>query len=178
MSKNNKRFYETTKIPKILIPLAKEMWKYKNEKEAYHAFSVDMMRGRYWYITNSPNFSIKKIASTNYSTTSAESIDTKIGLMITAVLDTWLQQFPDKQYVAEIDLSRAMPKEDYIIVNRSSKQKILVKNLNAISVIKIYTRKEALKEFYKYNKALEYHLPNKEIFSIFYHIVTNTFTCI
>jgi len=137
------------KIPKSLESLAMDAKKYDKFEDFLRAYAVEGMHGRYWHITKDSNFSIKEVSPRDLSTL-AFGDDSYIGLMVTANPRHWRDIFKERKYVAEIDLSGAIPDKDYNIVNRGFGNEVFITNLKAVKVKKVYPIKEGMKEYSRY----------------------------
>ena len=143
---------QRVKIPTSLKPLAKEARKYDNFDEFSSDYSIDLIRGRYWHITDNPNFSIRKVAPRDLSSMAMGG--TTPGLMVSYTPEVWRVYFPDRKYAAEIDLSRAYKNKDFTIVNRGFGHEIFIHNLDKVSVIKIIPIQRAIREGDRYNRII------------------------
>lgn len=141
-------------IPKILLPLVAEARKYPTPQEFSHAFSLDIMHGRYYHITHDQNFTIKEIAPMDASSMVGQSMD--VGLMVSSTPHCWKDGYCSKRgYIAEIDLSRAKPEIDYTIVNRGFGQEIFIHNLKSVTVKNVLPIKKGMVEVNRYHRAIE-----------------------
>jgi len=132
-------------------PLVAEAKKYATAKEFCHAFSIDNMHGRYWHITDKPDFSIKRLSPRDLSTLAGGGTG-ELGLMVSSNPEHWQDVFPSRRHIAEIDLSKAKPDKDYNIVRRGFGHEVFVKNLDAVSVKKVYPIKKGMAEYRRYFK--------------------------
>ena len=149
------------KIPKILEPLAEEARKYKTPEEFARAFSIYNMHGRYWHITDDPNFTIKNISPRDLSTMGTGR-GARVGLMVTSNPEWWSEHFPERKYIAEIDMSKAIPDKDYKLVDRGFGHEIFIHNLNSVKVKRVYPLKSGLQAYRRYFDALSKYLTCKE----------------
>jgi len=143
-------------IPKELQPLAKEAKKYKSAAEFSKAWSIDGMRGRYWHITDDINFQPKKGVAPSGEIGQPQKIvgakDPTAGLIVSSDPANWLPFARDRKYMAEIDLSKALPDKDYTIVNRGFGQEVFVKNIDKISVKSVKPINQAMAEVKEWKK--------------------------
>lgn len=149
-------------VPNILLPLVAEARKYKTPEEFSHAFSIDIMHGRYWHITKDADFTIKATAPRDMSTM-ASGIGGVVGLMVSCDPEIWHEGYAGTRgFIAEIDLSHAMPDKDFHVVNRGFGHEIFVTNLKAASVKRVYPVKEGLVEQRRYFRTLQHTLNCEE----------------
>jgi len=132
-----------TEIPKVLSPLIDEGQKYDNFQSFEIAYLAKGMSGRYWHITGDRDFTIKKITPTDYAASPMTGID-ESALQVSNDPHNWIEQLPDRGYIAEIDLSKAKPNRDYAITNRGFGHEIYITNLDSVSVKRTVTLKSGL----------------------------------
>jgi len=166
----------TKQYPKELDPLAKEAIKYDSFEEFRKAFLWDLNHGKWWHVTNDPNFTIKKgITPTDYSSMAVGPIsDEKPGLMITGDLEAEAVNMPDRKYAAELDLSEVPPK--YINqVNRGFGNEVSLPEevLDKVKVIRVLPKEQALKEEEKYQDILGKYIYSDETLHDFYNYAIN-----
>jgi len=134
-------------------PLAQEARKYKSAEEFSKAWDIDGMRGRYWHITDSPNFKISKDISPKDATSIGMGQKGGEGLIVSSVPSQWLPYARNRKYISEIDLSKAKPNVDYTIVNRGFGQEVFIKNLDAVSVKSTKPIKQGMADVRNWEKA-------------------------
>ena len=163
------RISELQKTTKHVKPLAQEARKYKSAEEFSKAWDIDGMRGRYWHITDSPNFKISKDISPKDATSIGMGQKGGEGLIVSSVPSQWLPYARNRKYISEIDLSKAKPNVDYTIVNRGFGQEVFIKNLDAVSVKSTKPIKQGMADVRNWEKA---GFKNKEEAIDFYTQVT------
>jgi len=151
--------YILTQATKGVEPLAQEARKYKSAEEFSKAWDIDGMRGRYWHITDSPNFKISKDISPKDATSIGMGQKGGEGLIVSSVPSQWLPYARNRKYISEIDLSKAKPNVDYTIVNRGFGQEVFIKNLDAVSVKSTKPIKQGMADVRNWEKA---EFKNKE----------------
>jgi len=149
-----------------LKPLAMEAIKYSEFAEFSDDYSFNLMRGRYWHITDNPQFSIEAISPSDLSSMAGHYVSPP-GLMVSYTPELWYEYFPRRKYAAEIDLSRAYKNKDFTIVNRGFGHEIFVHNLDSISVVKVTPIENAIRTSHQYNKRIP---QSKEELRIFWEV--------
>ncbi len=155
------------KIPSKLRPLAEEAMKYDTYDEFETAFLRQIKHGRYYHVTDNPNFTIDPLTGPrDMSSMAGQAIPEKGKLMTTSDLDYWAEEYKGtRQFVAIIDMSQ-VPKEKYWQVNRGFGNEFWVDDPSMAKVIKVVPMKEA-----KVDARLHYNaLPrSKEELKAFYN---------
>lgn len=143
------------KIPSELEPLAQEARKYDDFKEFSDDYSFNLMRGRYWHITDDPNLKLKKeYAPRDLSSMSVSFTGMEPGLMVSYTPEVWSEYFPNRQYAVEVRFPEAVKSEGYTIVNRGFGHEIFIRHLDKVKIGKIIPLKQAIKESDEYNKII------------------------
>ena len=140
--------------------LADEARKYPTAEDFCNAFSYDVMRGRYWHITDDPEFEIKDISPRDLSTASAGG--GSHGLMVTSTPEVWRPTFSRREFMAEIDMSAAVPKNDYTIVNRGFGHEVFVHNLDTVSVKNVKPIAVGMRDAAAHHRRMRDRIPSKE----------------
>jgi len=146
-----RRVHVRCAIPRRLESLAAEACKYDSFEDFSRAFSFGLMRGQYWHVTDDPNFSIRRIAPRDLSSLS-HGEGGEVGLMVSYTPELWASYFPNRRFAAEIDLSRAVPGRDYVLVNRGFGHEVFVKNLDAVRVKRVVPVSTAIRASRYYNE--------------------------
>lgn len=142
-------------IPAELEPLVAEARKYTDFKDFSYYYSQKIMRGRYWHITDDPRFVIRKdISPRDLSTLASPYQAGEPGLMVTSALEHWTETLEGRQWVAEIDLSRAIRDKDFTIVERGFGHEIMIRNLDAVSVKNVVPLDEAMRESARWDEII------------------------
>jgi len=158
-----------TKISTELQPLAQEAIKYDTFEDFQTAFLREIKHGRYYHVTDNPNFTISpELGPRDMSSMAGEAIPEKGKLMITSDLDYWAEEYKGtRQYVAIIDVSQ-VPKEKYWQVNRGFGNEFWVDDPSMAKVIKVVPMKQAKADARLHHKALP---GSKEELEAFYNQV-------
>lgn len=143
---------ENKDISKSLKPLGFEVCKYDDFEKYSGQYSWNLMRGRYWHITDDPNFTIKNIVPRDLS--SMGSGGGPPGLMVSYTPSLWHSMFEKRKYAAEIDLSKAIEGRDFTNVNRGFGHEIFINNLGTVSVKRVTTVKNAVRAENEYNRKI------------------------
>lgn len=165
------------KISSKLQPLAAEAAKYDKFDDFEKAFSHEIRHGRYYHVTDNPNFKIDpSTGPQDASSMAGKPVPAKGKLMITSDLDNWAAEYKGKrQYVAIIDMGE-VPKEKYWQVNRGFGNEFWVDDPSRAKVIKVVpmtqakvdsrlhhkalpSSKEKLKDFYEKAKPAKAEIP-------------------
>jgi hypothetical protein len=149
-----------------LQPLEAEALKYDNFEDFKTAYQNDIKHGRYWHVTDKPDFDIDLEYAPRDMSSLSNGSGSNPGLMLTSHLGHWLYHYPNRQYVAEIDMSQ-VPSSEYRQVNRGFGNEFWVtpKGAALAKVVKIYDRAGASKADSKYFKKLPQNREQlKEIF--------------
>jgi hypothetical protein len=161
---------EVTKIPKILQGLAAEARKYKTFDEFQNAFLGQIKHGRYYHVTDNPDFTIDPHKGPRDMSSMAIGNPTSIGkLMITSHLENWLPGYKERKYVAIIDMSE-VPEKEYWQVNRGFGNEFHVNNPDKAKVIKVLSRGAAMSDSNRYQSALESFIKGPDDLEEFYRL--------
>jgi hypothetical protein len=159
------------KIPRILRPLAGEAKKYTTFEEFEKAFLSDIKHGRYYHITDDPNFTIDLGKGPRDMSSLAMNHDPDKGkLMITSDLENWLSSYGERKYVAIIDM-KDVPKESYKQVKRGFGNEFIVFDPSKAKVLKVVSRSTAASDSRRYQKALESNIKSSDDLKEFYNKV-------
>jgi len=145
---------EVTKIPKILAGLAAEARKYNNIEDFQNAFLGQIKHGRYYHVTEDPNFTIDPLKGPRDRSSMASGEMAPGFLMITSHLENWLPGYANRKYVAIIDMSD-VPEDKYRQVNRGFGNEFWVSDPSKAKVIKVLSRSAAMSDSNRYQSALE-----------------------
>ena len=145
----------TGKIPATMQPLAQEAAKYDKFEDFEKAFSHEIKHGRYYHVTDNPNFKIdSSTGPQDASSMAGKPVPAKGKLMITSDLDNWAAEYKGKrQYVAIIDMSE-VPKGKYWQVNRGFGNEFWVDDPSKAKVIKVVPMSQAKVDSRLHHKAL------------------------
>lgn len=146
-------------IQELLKPLADEAKKYSDFKEFSHDYSLKCIRGKYYHLTEDPNFKLKKSYSPRDLSSLSAGYSGTPGLMITCDLELWSEYFPKRKYAVIVDMSKAIKGKDFIVVERGFGHEIFVHNLDIIKVGKPMTLREAIKDMREFDAVI----PNSEL---------------
>lgn len=143
------------KISSKLQPLAAEAAKYDKFDDFEKAFSHEIRHGRYYHVTDNPNFALDpSTGPKDASSMAGKPVPAKGKLMITSDLDNWAAEYKGKrQYVAIIDMSE-VPKEKYWQVNRGFGNEFWVDDPSKAKVIKVVPMSQAKVDSRLHHKAL------------------------
>lgn len=138
--------------PQSLAGLAAEALKSPTFDDFEHNFLGQIKHGTYWHITDNPNFTIDPLKGPRDMSSMATGEMTPGALMITSHLENWIPEYPNRKYVAEIDMS-AVDMSDYYQVKRGFGNEFYVKNPSKARVIRVIPVEQALKiDRYKHGK--------------------------
>lgn len=163
-------------IPLVLLPLIAEARKYKTFEEFSRAVSIHGINGRYWHITNNPNF---KILETTPANATMESTDLGPGLFVTSDPECWCDDYycSKREFAAEIDLARAIPHKDYSVgFSNAYCLENFISNLDVVSVKKVMPIKQVFAEAKTYEKAVEQFMTSERKAKIFWRKANATVT--
>lgn len=132
------------RIPKALEPLLAEARKHNTFEEFEKAFLGHITHGRYWHITDDPDFAIKNIAPRDLSSMASGS-GIATGLMVSVAPEYWAVYFPKRKFAAEIDMSNSILGKDYVDVNRGFGQEFFIHNLNSVKVKQVIPLQKAIR---------------------------------
>lgn len=141
-------------IPKTLQPLKDEALKYDDFKEFSGDYSWNLMRGKYWHITDNPNFELKKDYSPRDLSSMAGGYEGPPGLMVSYTPEVWREYFANRKYAVSVDLSKAQKNKDYTIVNRGFGHEIFISNLDKIEVSKPILIESAMRDQRRYQERI------------------------
>lgn len=126
-----------------LSGLRAEAAKYPTFEEFERAFLGDIKHGTYWHITDDPHFAIDPRRGPRDMSSMSTSHEPSAGrLMITSHLDYWLDEYPDRKWVALIDMSR-VPKTAYWQVKRGFGNEFWVEDPGQARVVRVMSRQAA-----------------------------------
>ena len=171
---------EVKPIPPELEPLAVEARKYKNAEEFEQAFSREIKYGKYWHVTENPNFKIDAELGPRDMSSMAMGDMEKGKLMITSDLKYWADYYKTgakeygakpRKYVAEIDMSK-VPDSAYKQVNRGFGNEFYVSDPAKANVSKVISIEQALKESEQFQKVLGKNIFDKKSLTDFYNQAT------
>jgi hypothetical protein len=145
------------KIPPSLRGLAAEALKYDTFEDFEHAYVGQIKHGRYWHVTDNPNFVIDpEKGPRDMSSMSMDNTGIDKGkLMITSDLPHWVSYYKQgknpRLYAAEIDMS-AVPQDQYLQVNRGFGNEFWVSDPSMARVVRVVPIKNALDIDRRYGK--------------------------
>jgi hypothetical protein len=157
--------------PQSLKGLAAEALKCDNFQEFEHNYLGEIKHGTYWHITDNPNFSIDPLKGPRDMSSMSVGNMTPGALMVTSHLENWIPEYPDRKYVAEIDLS-GVNKSDYYQVKRGFGNEFYIKNVSKVKVIRVIPIAQALRiDRYRHSKIPQ----NGESLELFFNSVKSQF---
>lgn len=164
-----KNSVDLSSIPLLLRPLAEEAIKYDTFDEFEKAFLIEIKHGRYYHVTDNPNFFIDPVKGPrDMSSMAAQSAPQKGKLMITSDLSLWADEYRGtRQFVAIIGMSR-VPKEYYWQVHRGFGNEIWVDDPSNAEVIKVVSVKQAKADASRHQRALEQTITGHDSLNEFY----------
>lgn len=156
-------------ISKELEPLAIEARKYKSAEEFKKAFLIDINHGKWYHVTDDPNFAIRKgIAPRDFSSM-AGGKGVEPGLMITGDLEAEAVQL-GRKFVAEIDVSDVPPKFIKQVGRGFGNEVFLPEEiLDKVNVKKVITAEEAVKDANRFQKVLDETITGEKQLIDFYN---------
>lgn len=160
------------KIPKDLEPLAQEARKYNSAPEFEKAFIHEIKHGKYYHVTDNPDFKIDPALGPRDMSSMARGQMTPGKLMTTSDLEHWADYYSNRKYVAVLDFSDVPPK-DYFQVNRGFGNEFFVNDPSKVKVEKVIPTAQALKEDRKIRKTLSKHIYSSESLADFYNKAVN-----
>jgi len=166
-STNDPRFLDFLKQfkPQSQAGLAAEALKSPSFEEFEHNFLGQIKHGTYWHITDNPNFTIDPLKGPRDMSSMSTGKMTPGALMITSHLENWIPEYPDRKWVAEIDMS-AVDMNDYSQVKRGFGNEFYVKNPSKARVVRVIPVAQALKiDRYRHNKIPQ----SSEVLETFYN---------
>ena len=157
--------------PDSLKGLAAEALKSSTFEEFERNYTIEIKHGTYWHITDNPNFNIDPKKGPRDMSSMATGTMTQGVLMVTSHLENWLPRYPNRKYVAEIDMS-GVDKEDYYQVGRGFGNEFYITNPSKARVIRVVTVQQALRiNRYKHSKIPQ----NQEALQDFYNRINQQF---
>ncbi len=161
----------TGEVLEGLRPLAEEAVKYDTFDEFEKAFLTQIKHGRYYHITDNPNFTIDpEKGPQDLSSMAMGEVDPG-KLMITSNPEEWIEFYGEaREYVAIIDMSR-VPKEKYLQVKRGFGNEFFVDDPSRAKVIKVVPVAEAIRDANFYQEALEETITGPPALEKFYNEV-------
>lgn len=163
-----------TSMPEVtegLRPLAEEAVKCDTFDEFETAFLRDIKHGRYYHITDNPNFRISPESGPRDMSSMAMGGVEKGKLMITSDPANWIEEYGEtRKYVAIIDMSQ-VPKDEYWQVNRGFGNEFFVNDPSRARVIKVVPVAEAEQDAEFYQEALEETITGSPALEEFYNKV-------
>lgn len=148
--------------------LAQEAKKHPTFESFKKAFLNDIHHGDYYHVTDNPNFKIDPNLGPRDMSSLAGGKMTKGAFMVTSDLPYWAEAYPERGYVAKIDLSKLSPQE-YSQVNRGMGNEMFINDPSKVGVTKVMTKEQALKEAQRLQKALDKTIPNEKALQDFYN---------
>lgn len=154
--------FDIYKLPPKLQPLAREARQYDTAEAFVKGFSLDIRRGLYYHITENPDFKITESMGPRdmSSMATGEMIPGK--LMVTSDLDYWLANYPNRKYVAIIDMSYT-PLKEYWQVNRGFGNELFVNDISKAVVLKVVTVEQAKRYDRDFRQTVHKYLGNREM---------------
>ncbi len=157
---------------KELEPLAQEALKYKTAEDFHKDFLFNIKQGRYWHITDDPNFSIDPLKGPHDMSSLADGTMDPGKLMVTSDPQHWAAEYDgSRKYIAEIDMSGVKP-SDYSQVNRGFGNEFYVNDPTNAKVLKVVPLEQGLADSDKYSMALEKIIRKKNDLVDFWNAVT------
>lgn len=149
---NNTELFLNSFRPQSLKGLAAEALKSSTFDEFEKNYIGQIKHGTYWHITDNPNFTIDPLKGPRDMSSMSTGKMTPGTLMITSHLENWIPEYPDRKWVAEIDMS-AVDMNDYSQVKRGFGNEFYVKNPSKAKVVRVIPVAQALKiDRYRHNK--------------------------
>ena len=159
------------KVPDKLKPLAGEAAKYETFDDFESAFLREIKHGRYYHVTDNPNFTIDPEKGPRDMSSMAMGGVEKGKMMITSDLPYWTDFYKEgRDYVAIVDMSQ-VPKERYWQVNRGFGNELYVDDPSKAKVIKVITVAEAGRDAELHQNALEESITGSDALRKFYNKV-------
>lgn len=152
---------ETLGLPGMLMPLAQEAAKYDTFEEFERAFQIQLKHGRYYHITDNPNFTIDPRIGPRDMSSMADGGMEPGKLMITSHLENWLPEYPNRKYVAIIDMSD-VPPDKYWQSGRGFGNEFWVDDPSQARVIRVVGLPAAKADARRYHNALEKYINGPE----------------
>ncbi len=132
--------------------IAREALKYDNFDDYENAW-FRQYYGKYWHITDDPNFKIDPTKGPRDMSSMGGKSAEAGKLMVSAIPEHWIDTYPNRKYIAEIDLSD-VPKDKYWDVSRGFGHEIWVDDPSRARVTKVWPVASGLRAYNRYFKAL------------------------
>jgi len=116
-------------------------------------YLTQIKHGRYYHITDNPNFKIDPNRGPRDMSSMGTGKERKGALMVTSDLERWLEEYPNRKYVAVIDTS-SVPRQDFQQVDRGFGNEFFVNKPSQAKTTKVVTVEQALKEDAQYRATL------------------------
>lgn len=159
----------TYKIPPKLQPLAREARQFDTAEAFEKGFALDIRRGIYYHITDNPDFKITASMGPRDMSSMAHGKMTPGKFMVTSDLDYWLANYPDRQYVAIIDMSYT-PLKEYWQVNRGFGNEFFVNDTSKAIVLKVVPIEQAKRYDRDFRQTVHKYFGNKEMALHFFEV--------
>ncbi len=137
--------------------LAAEAKKYDTPEEFEKDFLVHIKHGKYWHITDNPNFKIDSLKGPRDMSSIASGQMEPGKLMITSHLEHWTENYPNRKYAAMIDMSD-VHKSHYWQVKRGFGNEFWVEHPDKAKVMKVLPIHKALSLDRRMHKTLAKHI--------------------
>jgi len=138
--------------PQSLRGLAAEVLKSSTFEEFEKNYIGQIKHGTYWHITDNPNFTIDPLKGPRDMSSMSTGKMTPGALMVTSHLENWIPEYPDRKWVAEIDMS-AVDMGDYSQVKRGFGNEFYVKDPSKARVVRVIPVAQALRiDRYRHGK--------------------------
>jgi hypothetical protein len=159
-------------VPKMLAGLAAEAKKAPTFDEFEKDFIIDLKHGRYYHLTDNPNFVIDPQKGPRDMSSMAGGTMEPGKLMITSHLDNWAAYYgKSRPYVAIIDMS-AVPRDAYHQVKRGFGNEFWVENPAAAKVVNVMPMAAAKASDRRFTKVLEQTVESENDLMAFYEAAT------
>lgn len=158
---------ESSKIPKILEPLACEARKYSDFEKFANAYSIEIKHGLYYHVTGDPNFYIDPEKGPRDMSSMAYGEMTPGKLMITSDLGLWSFYYKERPYVAIVDMCD-VPKEKYYQVKRGFGNEFYVSDPSKAKVTAVISKEAGYARDRRYHEKLP---QSKEELKVFWEKV-------
>ncbi len=115
--------------------LVSEALKCETFEDFKNDFLSELKHGIYWHLTDNPNFSIDLLKGPrDMSSVSALNGESPGSLMVTSDLEYWVEEYPNRKYAVQIDLSN-VPRSEYRQVNRGFGNEFFIQDASKAKVI-------------------------------------------
>ncbi len=159
-------------VPRMLAGLAAEAKKAPTFDEFEKDFIIDLKHGRYYHLTDNPNFEIDPKKGPRDMSSMAGGTMEPGKLMITSHLDNWAAYYgKSRPYVAIIDMS-AVPRDAYHQVKRGFGNEFWVENPAAAKVVNVMSMAAAKASDRRFTKVLEQTILSEQDLQAFYEAAT------